>query len=214
MINKAEEAERIHLSKTLHGLSERFAHETITVKDVMAELGANASALLVVLLCLPFCAPITIPGTSTPSGLIAAFIAGRFAVGLPPWLPKSLLRTKLPPKFFELTFRYAGKFIGWIERGLKPRWSWYVATPVTMRVHAVMLTVAGLLLALPLPPLPPLTNTLPAWVVVIGMLGLIERDGRAVLFAWIIFLTTLAYFTGIVLVGSELFDWLREKLLS
>ncbi|WP_404424575.1 exopolysaccharide biosynthesis protein [Nibricoccus sp. IMCC34717] len=210
MIDKQHaSSERIHLSNTLDGLSKRFADGPVTVADVLGTLGSNASALLVVLLCLPFCAPVTIPGTSTPSGLVAAFIAGRFALGLPPWLPQRLLRVSLPPRFFELTFRYAGKFIGWIERGLKPRWAWYVASPAAMRVHAIMICIAGLLLALPLPPVPPLTNTLPAWAVVIGMLGLIERDGRAVFAAWLVFVFTLAYFTAALLLGSEIIQWVK-----
>ena len=39
----------------------------------IGELGARVSALLILVCALPFCAPITIPGLSTPFGLVIAF---------------------------------------------------------------------------------------------------------------------------------------------
>lgn len=200
--------ERIQISETLNDLAARFREKPVSVEEVMGALGPNAAALLCVLITLPFCAPVTIPGTSTPSGLIVAFLAARFALGLAPWLPQRLLRVTLPPRFFGLVFQYAGKLIRWLEKAVRPRWSWVLASPALQRLHAVLIVVCGLLLALPLPPFPPLTNTLPALAIVFGMLGLVERDGRAVLTAWCIFLFTIIYFITAALVGREVWEWL------
>lgn len=205
---------RVNLSKTLAKLSESFAEHEVTMGEVMEELGPQASALLIVFISLPFCAPVAIPGTSTPSGLISAWLAGRFALGLSPWLPKRLLKWRLSPKFFSKAFKFAAKFVGWLEKRIRPRWSWVVATQVQMRIHAAAVVIAAFLLALPMPPIPPLTNTIPALAVVTMMLGLIERDGLAVLIGWLLTVVAMGYFTAIAVLGVDAFDgilnWFRR----
>jgi hypothetical protein len=189
------------LSDELHALAERFAERKVTLREVMDVLGARASGLLIIILALPFCAPISIPGLSVPFGMIILFIAARFALGLPPWLPAKLLATQLPPRFFRAVLEGASKFIGWIERRLKPRWPAWTASPARLRVHAAMVGFCGFLLLLPLVGIP-FTNTLPAMVIVIGMLGMMERDGVAIAGAYGLLAATLGYlgfFAGVMI---------------
>lgn len=181
------------LSVELHQLAEEFAEHKVTLHEVMAVLGARASGLLIIILALPFCAPITIPGLSVPFGMVILFIAARFALGLPPWLPKRLLATELPPRFFRAVLEGASKFIGWIELRLKPRWPWWTASPARIRLHSAMVGFCGFLLLLPLVGIP-FTNTLPGLVIVIGMLGMMERDGVAIAGAYVLLGATLCYF--------------------
>jgi hypothetical protein len=69
---------------------------------------------------------------------------------------------------------------------------------------------AGLLL-LPLGGIP-FTNTLPALVIVIGMLGVMERDGAAVAVAYGLLITTLVYFALFATAVIELIARLRQHL--
>jgi hypothetical protein len=157
--------------------------------------------LLIIILSLPFCAPISIPGLSVPFGIIILFIAARFALGLPPWLPERLLKTQLPPRFFRAVLEGASKFIGWIERQLKPRWPAWTSSPARLRVHTAMVGFCGFLLLLPLTGIP-FTNTLPALVIVICTLGMMERDGVAIAGAYGLLVATLAYlgfFAGVMI---------------
>jgi len=147
-----------------------------------------------VILALPFCSPITIPGLSVPFGIVIAVLAARFALGLPPWLPRRLLAVKLPPKFFRAVLEGASKFIGVIERQLRPRWLWLTEGAILRRLHMGLVCVGALLLLLPLGGIP-FTNTLPALVVVIGALGVLERDGVAVTVAYGFLALTVVYFT-------------------
>jgi hypothetical protein len=181
-------------SDELHALAVRFAEKTVTLQEVIDALGARASALLMVILALPFCSPISIPGLSVPFGVVIAVLAARFALGLPPWLPRRLLAVKLPPKFFRAVLEGASKFIGVIERQLRPRWLWLTEGAVLRRLHMGLVCAGALLLLLPLGGIP-FTNTLPALVVVIGALGVLERDGVAVTVAYGFLALTLVYFT-------------------
>lgn len=188
------------LSDELHQLAELFAERQVTLHEVMDVLGARASGLLIIILALPFCAPISIPGLSVPFGIIILFIAARFALGLPPWLPKRLLATKLPPRFFRAVLEGASKFIGWIEKRLKPRWPWWTGSPARLRWHAAMVGFCGFLLLLPLVGIP-FTNTFPALVIIVGMLGMMERDGAAIATAYGLLVVTIGYlgmFAGVM----------------
>lgn len=193
------------LSDELHALAQRFAERKVTLHEVMDVLGARASGLLIIILALPFCAPISIPGLSVPFGVVILFIAARFALGLPPWLPARLLATQLPPRFFRAVLEGASKFIGWIERRLKPRWPAWTASPARLRLHVAMVGFCGFLLLLPLVGIP-FTNTLPALVIVIGMLGMMERDGIAIAGAYGLLLVTLGYFGMFATVMVELIE--------
>ena len=180
-------------SDELHALAVLFREREVTLREVMDALGARASGLLAVILALPFCSPISIPGLSMPFGAVIALLAARFALGLPPWLPARLLAVKLPPKFFRAVLEGASKFIGVIERQLRPRWLWVTESAALRRLHMGLVCAGALLLLLPLGGIP-FTNTLPALVVVIGTLGVMERDGAAVTAAYAILVATVAYF--------------------
>lgn len=198
-------------SDELHALAERFQDHTVTLHEIIDALGARASALLIIILALPFCAPVMIPGLSTPFGLAILVLAGCFALGLPPWLPRRLLAVKLPPKFFRAVLEGASKLIGWIERRLRPRWLWLTEGKVMRFVHMGMVCAGSGLLLLPLGGIP-FTNTLPALVIVIGMLGVMERDGAAVAVAYGFLVATVIYFGLYAAVVMEIIARIRQHL--
>lgn len=193
------------LSEELHALAEQFFDHKVTLREVMTTLGARASGLMIIILALPFCSPISIPGLSVPFGAVILVLGTCYVLGRPPWLPRRLLAVELPPKFFRSVLEGASKFIGWIERRLRPRWPWITGSTALMRTHGLLVCGAAFLLLLPLGGIP-FTNTLPALAVVIGTLGMMERDGAAVAVAYALLISTLVYFATFAGVAIELFD--------
>jgi hypothetical protein len=201
------------LSVELHQLARRFEERKVTLHEVMKVLGVRASGLLIIILALPFLAPISIPGLSVPFGVVILFIAARYALGQPPWLPARLLATQLPPRFFHAVLEGASRFIGWIEVRLHPRWPWWTATPARLRFHAAMVGFGGFLLLLPLIGMP-FTNTLPALVIIVGMLGMMERDGVAIASAYGLLVITLAYLGMFATVMVEFIERIHHWAVS
>ncbi len=199
------------LSEELHALAEQFRERKVTLQEVMVTLGPRASGLMIVILALPFCSPISIPGLSVPFGAVIIVLGTCFVIGRPPWLPRRLMAVELPPKFFRMVLEGASKFIGWIERRLHPRWEWMTGSTAIMRLHGLLVCAGAGLLLLPLGGIP-FTNMLPALVVVIGTLGMMERDGAAVMAAYGIFLSTMVYFGTFAGVVIELFEKARQWL--
>jgi hypothetical protein len=199
------------LSDELHALAGKFCEHPVTLREVMETLGARASGLTIIILALPFCSPISIPGLSVPFGVVIVVLGTCYVLGRPPWLPRRLLAVTLPPKFFRAVLEGASKFIGWIERKLRPRWPWLTGSTALMRAHGVMVCLGGMLLLLPLGGIP-FTNTLPALVVVIGTLGMMERDGAAVAVAYSLMLSTFIYFGffagALIKLGERAWQWI------
>lgn len=181
------------LSAELHQLAETFRERRVTLRELIAALGERATALLAVILALPFCAPVSIPGLSIPFGAVILLLSAGYAAGRPPCLPARLLAVELPPRFFRAVLEATSRLLGWIERRMRPRWIWMTSSRGLLRLHALAVCAGAVLLLLPLGGIP-LTNTLPALVVVVGTLGMLERDGAAVAAAYGLLVATVAYF--------------------
>ena len=198
------------LSEELAGLQARFAEQSVTLGEVVQVLHGRAYLLLVLLLALPFCAPISVPGLSTPLGFVIALIALRQALGQKPWLPERMLRMRLPPGFFRRVLVVAERVIRFLETFLRPRATGFVDAPVLRNLHAVMMLMAAGFLLLPLPI--PLTNTVPAWVILLIAAGLLERDGVFIALGYAV---AVASGAGVALLGGaahQLLDMVRRWL--
>lgn len=175
-------------------MGRQFEGRPAALGEVFDALGAKASALLIVLCALPFSTPVTIPGLSTPFGLVILLLAARYFMGMPPWLPERLRRVHLPGDFFAKVIDASSRLVGWLERRLRTRWSFLTDADWKLRLHTGVVIIAALLLMLPLPPLPPFTNTLPALVAVLLTFSVMKRDGLGTLAGHGLFLFTVGYF--------------------
>jgi hypothetical protein len=169
----------------------------------------RAYSFLLLLIAIPFCTPITLPGLSTPFGVVIAFIGLRIACGLHPWLPDRLLRVSLPAKWLPRIFRAVAKPVRWLERILRPTLGVLVNGGIFRQLHGVIICASGLLLLLPLPI--PLTNFFPAVAVALLACAMLEGDGRFSIAGAAVFAIAVAYFALIFFGGttlvSQIDDW-------
>jgi hypothetical protein len=207
-------ASTTEFSAELRLLSERYREQPTPLGNLLDTLGPRASALLVVICALPFSTPVSIPGLSTPFGLVILLLATRYFLGLPPWLPGRLRRVVLPGAFFTRMLAASAKLIGWLERRLQARLHFLANAEWKLRLHAAVVIAAALLLMIPLPPLPPFTNTLPALVAVVMTFGSLKRDGVGILAGYALFAFTVGYFVFWGAVVVETFDRYGSKLLT
>jgi hypothetical protein len=113
-----------------------------------------------------------------------------------PWLPRRILDWKLPDKFTGKLINGVAKFFSPLERLIRPRWL-FMQNTGSMMVVGAALVLDGFYLALPWPPFIPLTNTIPAWLALIKILGITEKDGISLLVG--------AILTWTVTIGASLF---------
>lgn len=179
------------LSEELIALRQRVAERTVTIRELLYTLKGRAYMLLVILLTLPFLLPLPLPGLSTPFGLAIILICLRLALGQRPWLPKSIQRRELPAGFIPRVLDLAARIIGWLERVLRPRWLVLTEHAFIRQLHAVVMVASATILLLPLPI--PFSNGLPGWSILLLAGGLLERDGRAIMFGYLMFALSVLY---------------------
>lgn len=180
------------LSVELAGLRETLAERPVTLREIVGVLAGRAYELLMILFVLPFLLPVSVPGMSTPLGLVVALVAGQLAFGRLPWLPRRLLDRQLPAGFLARVLGVTQGVVQALERVLRPRWLAVTGARWLNGLHLFAITAAALLLALPLPV--PLTNTLPGWTILLLACGLMERDGRFVVAGHVMMLATSVLF--------------------
>ena len=198
------------LSARLVELSVAFADKPVRLRDVITALEGRAYALLMVVCALPFIAPVSVPGSSTPLGLIIAVIAFQRALGRMPWLPRRLLDWSLPSGFFGKLVAVTLRIVKTLEKILHPRWLALTAPAWVRGCHLFVIVMASLLLALPI--LFPFTNMLPGWTIVLLACGLLERDGVVIVAGYFMMIATGAFFALLALGGAgavqRAWDWL------
>ncbi len=198
------------LSEELDRLIHEFHMRSVTLQELITVLQGRAYDLLLLLLALPFLLPIPLPGLSMAFGAVIAVIATRLMLGQRPWLPKKLLQTQLPPRFFPVLLGSARRIIRAFEVLLRPRLLW-ITTPPLPQLHALLILMAAVVLLLPLPPG---TNFPPAVVIVLLAGGLLERDGLFVLAGYVAFALNIVFFALFGFYGTKLIEAVWHRLFG
>jgi hypothetical protein len=182
------------LSDDLRRLLVIAAGRSLTLGELEAILQGRGFALFIMLLSLPFCAPIAIPGLSIPFGVVITFLGLRIVFGRKPELPSFILRKQVKYATLEKIVNLGLKLCTRMEKVAKPRMNFLRTWPGMINLIGLGLASGGIQLLLPLPPLIPLSNTIPAISVVLLTAGLIERDGVFVLAGYAMNIAAWVYF--------------------
>ncbi len=201
------------LSTDLRELLAEAAGRSLTIGELEQILQGRGFALFILLFSLPFTAPISIPVLSIPFGIVITFLGLRIAFGQKPSLPQFILKKRIDYKILERIVRIGLKLCKWMEKVARPRMHFLQRWPGMINLIGLGIASGGIQLLLPLPPLIPLSNTIPALSVVLLTTGLIERDGVIVLCGYALNLAAWIYFAVMfALVGDgmvHLFRWFQ-----
>jgi len=159
--------------------------------DVMHERGFG---ILIFLFALPMAIPLPVPpGINLLFSVPLLFLTFQQIYGArKPWLPKSIRnKTYNPQKMHQLIVK-AEPWMDKLSYIIRPRLGWMTRNGVSY-----LIGVFGFLFALCVSIPIPMTNTVPSFAIMIMALGVLMRDGLAILFgmflgcAWITLLATI-----------------------
>ena len=158
--------------------------------DLLAGLGRRAFGMMLFVASLP--AFIPVPGVAGAiSGPLCALVGLQLLVGLRrPWLPGFIARRG--PKRASLV-KFDNMLSPWLarlERLVRPRMTQVLDHRVAAMFTGLLLSVLGLLLALPIP----FTNYLFGGLLLAYAFALLERDGLLMLLCWIAGVVAIAVF--------------------
>lgn len=188
------------LTDLLDDLLQLSDGKAMSLGQICEHLYGRGYGILLVLFSLPFCFPISIPGLSTPFGLLLAFLGIRMAYVRNPCWPGWLMQKEVPYETLCKVIVKTQIIIKKLQKILKPRLIMLVVQPIAHRMHGLLIFALAFLLALPLPI--PLTNMLTAIPICCLGLGLLEDDGIAVIVAYILALICFIAFAAIFYFGG------------
>ncbi|HEY0007862.1 MAG TPA: exopolysaccharide biosynthesis protein [Tepidisphaeraceae bacterium] len=165
-----------------------------TVQQIVEILKDRGIVVVLIILTMPFLFPIPTMGLSAPAGAALAVYGFCVALGREPWLPGFLLKRELSPRTIERLVSFGEKWARRVEKVLKPRlrvMNWSGINLLT----GISLIINGILMSLPLPI--PATNAIPAFAILLLLLGLLDRDGVFILAGLITSVVVWCIFGGL-----------------
>lgn len=174
--------------------------ERLTLGQMLERVGSQGLLLLAALLTLVFLIPVSIPGVSTVFGAAILLIGVSRLLDRPLWLPGRLRDRELPAERLRQMLGRGMVWVHRIERVSRAHRLPSLAQGRAMDVfNSLVFIFAALLLMMPFGFIP-FSNTLPGIALLLYAIGMIQRDGVAILLGHLATVVTLVYFS--VLIGG------------
>lgn len=188
------------LGEQLAGIIDSLPADAMSLQELLDVFSDEGLLLLTILLTLIFLIPVSIPGVSTVFGAAILLVGISRLIGRPLWLPARLRSKALPADKLRPGLTSGLLWVRRLEKISRPH---RVRVLVDGRVVDVFNNLAFILAAILLMApfgLVPFSNTLPALALLLYAIGLIQRDGVAVLLGHLANIGTIVYFS--VLIGG------------
>ena len=167
--------------------------EGATLNELLESTGGRGAYLIIILLSLPFILPVSIPGVSTVFGIAVALLSLKLALGHAPKLPGIIGNRRLSAASQKKVLAGGVRILRLVERLVRPRRTPWMSYRLARFGNGVLMMFMGLLLAVPFPPLPPLTNALPCYCIILLAASMMEEDGVTIWFAYALTAGTAGY---------------------
>ena len=166
----------------------------ISIQEIMDGLGERAFGLMMILVNLPNLVPMP-PGTSTVFAVPMMIFSVQMMLGArQPWLPAGIRNRRLPRATMSTMVIKCAPYLARFEKICRPRLE-FLTSRFAERLIGLYLLILAIVLSLPIP----LGNFPPSVAAIVIALGLVERDGRAVLIGFSIGLIALLIASTVVL---------------
>jgi hypothetical protein len=187
-------------SETIWLIEERAAAGPITFGELLAICGPQGHGFLALFLVLPFLQPIPLPGLSSAIGILLALLGVFVALRRPPWVPARVARVKVEPEHVLRICRSAERLLGAIEHVVRPRAAWLFSQRWFRVTNGLVWIVHALVFSLPLPI--PFSNSLPAIVILLMALGILEEDFGVIVVAYVGAVANVLFFGGLLAIPT------------
>lgn len=192
------------LADTLRATAHAIDESHISLRQMLALVGEQGMLLFCVLLTVPFLLPVSIPGVSTPFGLLILFIG--ITLNRVPWLPAMLMERRFAADQLKPTLHKGADLLARVDRVIRPRLLVLTGSNTVNRCNGLLIMLAALLLMLPLGAIP-FTNAMPAWAILLLATGMLQRDGLFVAGGYLLVSATLVWFgvlaAGLLMAGQS-----------
>lgn len=200
------------LAEQLQRLIDGLPADGLALGALLDAVGEEGLLLLSLLLVLVFLIPVSIPGVSTVFGAAILMVGLSRLSGRPLWIPARLKQRQLPSERVRAGLSSGLVWVHRLERISRPHRLPSLADGRGIGlVNNLAFISAALLLMAPFG-FVPFSNTLPALALLFYAVGLIQRDGLAILIGHVAQLATVIYFGVLIGAGGLALGQLWQKL--
>lgn len=200
------------LADLLADIPAQLPEERVSIDTLLLAFHERGFGFLLLLFAMPMALPIPVPPginviLASPLILLTAQQAiGRHTI----WLPQFIRQKTLSRAKFDGLINGIIPWMRRIELLIRPRFGF-----VTQGFFSLLIGTAGFIMALSICVPLPLTNTIPSFGIALMAIGVLMRDGLAVLTGMTIGLAWVALLTGfLIFAGTEGLDILKETIKS
>ena len=189
------------LGDQLQAIIAALPEDQLTLGQLLQVFGDEGLLLLTILLTLVFLIPVSIPGVSTVFGAAILLVGLSRLLRRPLWLPAKLRERALPASRLRPAPTGGLHWVRRLERISRPyRLRGLVEGRAQDIFNNLAFILAALLLMAPFGFIP-FSNTLPGLALLFYAIGMIQRDGTAILLGHLANIGTIVYF-GILIGGG------------
>ena len=129
---------RLQTSKKLEEIQKKIPKKNVSLNQLFDIMSGEAIQLLVIILLAPFLIPMSIPGSSTPFGILIILLELSFIFDKPAHLPNFIGKFELTRENVQKLFEILEKSLSYVEKISKPRGTLSIKK-YTMKFNAVLI---------------------------------------------------------------------------
>ncbi|AWX32836.1 exopolysaccharide biosynthesis protein [Methanosphaera sp. BMS] len=198
-------------SKKIDVIKDSVDMGDVSVKELLDILLADGIHIMVIILIAPFLIPVSIPGSSTPFGILIILLELSVLFNKKLVLPKMVSEYTLSEESMNKLFEVLYKAMSYIEKISKPRGD-LTKNRILNKLNSLIIIVLALLLFLPLPI--PFTDFIPAVSILLLSVSCLEDDSYLLILGYIASIFTMGYFASVGYIGVEIIKNVIYYLLS
>jgi hypothetical protein len=207
-------ADDVSLGEQLASIIRNLPSDSLTLGELLDVFGDEGLLLLSALLTLVFLIPVSIPGVSTVFGAAILLVGISRVIGRPLWLPARIRTRGLPVDRLRPGLEHGMVWVRRLERISRPhRLNVVTDGRVQTLITNLAFILAAVLLMAPFG-FVPFSNTLPALALLLYAVGMIQRDGGAVLLGHLANIGTMLYFSVLIGGGGVALHGLWQRLTA
>lgn len=210
-MNNTHSTDERTLGEQIRLVIEQLPASTVSLGEILELVGREGMLLLVAFLTLVFMVPVSIPGVSTIFGAAILLIGISRIFDRKLWLPKRFKERALPADKLRNALEKGLVWIPRLEKVSRPhRMAWLAQGRMMNIINDGGLILGAVLLMAPFGFIP-FSNTVPGIALLFLAVGLIQRDGAAVLLGHLANVASIVYFSVLIGGGGMMIQNMLQK---
>lgn len=188
-------------SKKLNEIQEELPDENISLKELINVMSGEGLQFMIIILIAPFLIPASIPGSSTPFGILIILLEIAYLNNKSLYIPDFIGKYEISKENVLKLFDIIKKALGYVEKISNPRGK-LSSKKYVLKINAVVNIILAFLLFLPLPI--PFTDFVPATSMLLLAVSTLEHDSYLMILGYVAAILTVIYFSSVGYVGIEI----------